>query len=302
MKRYYTLLVCGLLGFTLSVSAAPVKVLTSIAPLQLIAAELLDGVTEPQRLLPPGASPHQYSLRPSEARLIQDADLVFWVGPALERFLVKPLAAKGDQAIALLPDQPGNEATHDHDHASHADHDDDGHHHHGGIDPHIWLDPYHALQAAKTMHQAIVAEHPELQERLDANLQRFAKALVKLDQRLMARFQPLTQRGFIVFHDAYARFVSHYQLKQLDQVTINPTRKPGAKHLAQLRQRLGNQQAVCIFSEPQFSAAVLAAVVGDAPAKVVEVDPLGQGITPQAGGYIRFLDQFAETFATCLTP
>ena len=296
--RTLGLLFSLLLTMSAPVFASEFRVLASITPVQLIASEVLDGITVPDKLLPPGASPHQYSLKPSDVRRIQQADLVLWVGPQLERFLVKSLQQTDAKVLTLLDEEHEGEV----EESSHEGHDHHDGHDHGGVDPHVWLEPFYVLEVASMVRDAAAALKPEYKAQLDANYQRFASRLIGLDKTLMARFMPLSERGFIVFHDAYGRFVEHYQLLQLDAITINPSRKPGAKHLSELRQRVIDSQAVCVFSEPQFSSSVLDAVTAGSEVKIVELDPLGQDIEPQAGAYTVFLQRFADTVHSCLVP
>ncbi len=266
-------------------AASELKVLTSITPIQLIASEILADVTMPDVLLPPGASPHQYSLRPSDVRKVKQADLIFWVGPELERFLEKTLSTTDATVLSLLEaeGEPSHEG-----------------HQHGDSDPHIWLDPMHALEIAEVIRGAAVKAAPEKQQLLNKNYAEFTEALLQQDKRLMAELAPLHQRGFVVFHDAYSGFVKHYNLLQLDAVTINPSRKAGAKHLSELREAVIQSKAVCVFSEPQFSAAVLNAITSGTSVRTVELDPLGQKVVPGKGAYLAFLADFAEAFKACL--
>ncbi len=291
--RLQSLLLSLLFTLFLPVAAASeLKVLASITPLQLIASEILADVTEPDVLLPPGASPHQYSLRPSDVRKVKQADLILWVGPELERFLEKTLSATDATVLTLL------EAEDEHSQESqHQQHED---HHHGDTDPHVWLEPIHALEIAGKIRDAAVKAAPDKQSLLDKNYAEFAAALLQQDQHLMAEFAPLNQQGFVVFHDAYSRFVKHYNLLQLDAVTVNPSRKAGAKHVSELREAVIQSKAVCVFSEPQFSAAVLKTITSGTSIRTAELDPLGQKIVPGKGAYLAFLADFARTFKTCL--
>ena len=105
-------LITALMAVSLPVRA--LEVLTTIKPLGFIAAAITDGVSEPNVLLPTGASPHDFSLRPSDIRSINDADLVVWVGPELEGFMTKPLA-KHPHALTLtqVPGMPLFKAYHE---------------------------------------------------------------------------------------------------------------------------------------------------------------------------------------------
>ena len=121
--------------------AAP-RVVTDIAPVHSIAAQVMEGVGEPDLLVRVGASPHGYSLRPSEAQALQDADIVFWVGEELTPWLERGIASLAADAsvVELLGADgstllPGRDAAifahdddHDEDHDKHGDHGhEDGH-------------------------------------------------------------------------------------------------------------------------------------------------------------------------------
>ena len=121
--------------------AEPPRVVADIAPVHSIAAAVMEGVATPSLIVPPTASPHGYSLRPSEARALDRADMVVWVGPALAPWLDGPVdALAGEAKVLTLLDVPGTnlldlregaafEAGHEgHDHRAH-DHGDHEHDH-----------------------------------------------------------------------------------------------------------------------------------------------------------------------------
>ena len=122
---------------------ADVKVVTSIKPIHSLASYLMDGVGKPDLIVDGYASPHGFALKPSHAKMLQNADLIFWVGEDLENFLEKPLKsiAKKAEKIELMEIKGLNklkfrernifEEHDDHGHDEHAkkedDHDDHGH-------------------------------------------------------------------------------------------------------------------------------------------------------------------------------
>ncbi|AFS47384.1 periplasmic solute-binding family protein [alpha proteobacterium HIMB5] len=83
---------------------AEIKVVTSIKPIHSLASYLMDGVAKPDLIVDGYASPHGFALKPSHAKMLQSADLIFWVGEDLENFLEKPLnsIAKKAEKIELL--------------------------------------------------------------------------------------------------------------------------------------------------------------------------------------------------------
>ncbi len=295
-------LITALLAVSLPVRA--LEVLTTIKPLGFIAAAITDGVSEPRVLLPTGASPHDFSLRPSDIRSIQGADLVVWVGPELEGFMAKPLA-KHPHVLTLtrvegmqLFDYAKQEG-----HEEHADegHDHDGHegHHHEGVDPHIWLGPTQALVIASALSETLSAQDPANAERYRANLLTFKAKVAAKDKLISEQMKAVNQKGYFVFHEAYGYWERHYGMSSKGHFTVNPERRPGAKTLVEIRKALQEKQASCIYAEPQFSPAVIESVARNTGAKVLLLDEVGEQVPIGADGYPQFMQQLADAFAQC---
>lgn len=292
-------LAAALLGYCLcsQVSAAePVYVLASIKPLQLIATDIVGDMGQVDLLVKPGASVHHYAMKPSDLRKLDQADAILWVGPELELFLAKSLRALHVPVVAMDNEGAEGEAENEHAHADEADH------HHHEHDPHLWLDPVQADHLALSLAQTLSQRYPARQAQFMANYARFHEDLTQADQALSLQLAPLQERGFFVFHDAWNHFVGHYGLKQLGYFTVDPGRKPGARHLAQIRQQLEQTPGVCVFTEPQFEPALVSVIVKGTGARLGQLDPLASAIPAGAKGYTRFLQDAAERFQACLTP
>ncbi|MGL6361785.1 zinc ABC transporter substrate-binding protein ZnuA [Aeromonas veronii] len=301
----------ALLAVSLPVRA--IEVLTTIKPLGFIAAAITDGVSEPRVLLPTGASPHDFSLRPSDIRSINSADLVVWVGPELEGFMAKPLA-NHPHALALtqvegMPlfnyatqDSHDSHNHDDHDHAAHehGDHDE-GHqgHHHEGVDPHIWLGPTQAKVIAKAIASELGKLDPANQARYDANLAAFDAKVDAKDKVIAGQMKTVNEKGYFVFHEAYGYWERHYGMSSKGHFTVSPERRPGAKTLVDIRKALEEKQASCIYAEPQFSPAVIESVARNTGAKVLLLDEVGEQVPLGPDGYPQFMQQLADAFAQC---
>lgn len=301
----------ALLAVSLPVRA--IEVLTTIKPLGFIAAAITDGVSEPKVLLPTGASPHDFSLRPSDIRSINSADLVVWVGPELEGFMAKPLA-NHPHALALtqvegMPlfnyatqDSHDSHDHDDHDHAAHehGDHDE-GHegHHHEGVDPHIWLGPTQAKVIAKAIASELGKLDPANQARYDANLAAFDTKVDAKDKVIAGQMKAVNEKGYFVFHEAYGYWERHYGMSSKGHFTVSPERRPGAKTPVDIRKALEEKQASCIYAEPQFSPAVIESVARNTGAKVLLLDEVGEQVPLGPDGYPQFMQQLADAFAQC---
>lgn len=274
---------------------AEVTVMVSIKPLELIAEEVVGERGRIDRLLPPGASPHEYPLRMSEMRRIQSADLVFWVGRELETFLHRPVSqlpaerrlAAGDLDALHWPsvsDDP-------HGHA------DGDHHHHGDRDPHLWLDPRNGGIVARALAERLAAIDPQGAEGYRSRAEALVEELTVLDATLADRLEPIKEQGFAVYHEGYGHFVQRYGLKQVASVTFTPERRPGARHLYRIRQQLGG--AVCLFAEPYYDMGTTESLARELNLRLGELDLLGA--SDNIRRYPDLLERMADDFLACLS-
>ncbi|MGP2686270.1 zinc ABC transporter substrate-binding protein ZnuA [Serratia marcescens] len=290
-------------------SSASAAVVTSIRPLGFIASAIADGVTPTEVLLPDGASPHDFALRPSDIQRLRSADLVLWVGPDMEAFLNKalvPISATRKLAVSELPAVKPllmkGEDDDDHDHAGEAhNHADDDHgHHHGEYNMHVWLSPEIVKVTAIAIHDRLLELMPQNKDKLDANLRQFENLLTQTDKNVGNMLTPVQGKGYFVFHDAYGYFEKHYGLSPLGHFTVNPEIQPGAQRLHQIRTQLVEQKAVCVFAEPQFRPAVINAVAKGTKVRSGTLDPLGTGIALGKDSYGKFLAQLSNQYVSCL--
>lgn len=281
---------------------AEVKVLTSIKPLQLIAAAVQDGVAIPEVLLPPGASPHNYALRPSDVRKVQSVDLVYWIGPAMEGFLPRVLNGRTLPSVAVQ-DLPGLKLRRfAEDSLSHAEEADEHDHDHrpGSLDAHLWLSPVNARVIATKMAADLSAADPSNAARYQSNLKAFDERLDAMDLRLKARLAGIAGKPYFVFHEAFDYFEDAYGLKHAGVFSVAAEVQPGAQHVAAMRTRLQEVGKTCVFSEPPLRPRLAETLVAGLPVKLAELDALG-GYTPAtAHGYEQVLEKLGNDLAGCL--
>lgn len=278
------------------------NVVTTVKPLNLIVSELTQGAATSEFVIPTGTSPHDYALRPSDVRKLKQADLVVWVGPELESFLVKTMASKPEN-VALSQQHDISFRYYAEDEQEHAGHEDEheGHqHNHQGIDPHLWLGPEQAIQAANVITKALIKYDPLHKNTYTANLSTFTTDVQQAVSQLNKQLKPLNNKGYYVFHDGYGYFEQQFKLDNLGHFTVEPDRRPGAKTLLSIRQALTNNEAYCVFSEPQFSPAVVKSVTKGTNVKIGTLDPMATDIVEGKGGYVRFLNELGERFSKCL--
>lgn len=292
-------------------------VVTSIRPLGFIASAIADGVTSTEVLLPDGASPHDFVLRPSDIQKLRSAELVVWIGPELEMFLTKAITqlpankqlaiSQLDSVKPLLIREDSN--SHDHDHQAtpdrhiansnnHEEHESE--HHHGEYNMHLWLSPEIAKVAAIAIHDKLLELIPEKKDKLKANLSKFEKRVAQTEKNLVRMLTPVQGKGYFVFHDAYGYFEKYFGLSPLGHFTVNPEIQPGAQRLHQIKTQLLEQKVVCVFAEPHFKIAVINTVTKNTQVRSGILDPLGIGIALGAESYEKFLTALANQYVSCL--
>ena len=289
--------------------AANAAVVASLKPLGFIASAIADGVTDTEVLLPDGASEHDYSLRPSDVKRLQGADLVVWIGPEMEAFMeksVKNIPNAKQVTIAQLNDvkpllmKGADDDDDDHGHNDAGSEKSDEHHHHGDYNMHLWLSPEIARATAVAIHGKLVELMPQSRAKLDANLKDFEAQLASTETQVGNELAPLKGKGYFVFHDAYGYFEKQFGLTPLGHFTVNPEIQPGAQRLHEIRTQLVEQKATCVFAEPQFRPAVVESVARGTSVRMGTLDPLGTNIKLGKTSYSEFLNQLANQYASCL--
>lgn len=320
-----------------SVPAHALNVVASLKPVHSLVSSVMQGVDTPHLLIKGAASPHTYAMRPSDAQALQDADLIFWIGGDLEVFLIKPIESLGLAGKSVvLQEAPGmrtlmvredatferhshdededhddhdghddheKEHAHEDEHAHEKEHDDDhedAHDHAAHVDPHFWLDPANAKAMVGAIAEALSKADPENADAFMRNAEKTRAALDALIIETTTMMAPLSDKPFIVFHDAYQYFENRFSISAAGAITLTPEEIPGAKRTAEVREKIKDLGAVCVFSEPQFTPRQVEAIVADTGVKQGVLDPLGAAIDPGPQQYIQLIQQLAKSFESCL--
>ena len=305
-----------------SPAKAEIKVVASIKPIHSLASYLMDGIGKPDLIVDGYASPHGFAMKPSHAKMLQNADLIFWVGEDLESFLEKPLKsiAKKAEKIELMEIKGLNklefrernifEGHDDHGHDEHKKedehkehghkedkHDDHHEHAHGEHDPHIWLDPMNAKVILKEMAEHLIENDQENASTYKANLKKALKDLDKLTKKVKSELNKDFKS--IVFHDAYQYFEKRFDVNVLGAFTVNTDVLPGAEQLSEIREIIEHDKVSCVFSEPQFNPDIINAVAKDMNIKTGVLDPLGATLTPGKTLYFDLISNMSKSFKSC---
>ncbi|MFN3786134.1 MAG: zinc ABC transporter substrate-binding protein [Thiothrix sp.] len=286
-------------------SAKPL-VLSTIKPVHALVYAIAGGEHGPlqlQQLLPDGASPHHYALKPSDMQALTQARVVVRIGSSLETFLDKPLASLPAHTLVLnlasvdgirqLPNRTphggeGHEDEHKHETLLQA------------YDPHIWLSPANALVMSRQIAQVLGQVDPVNQAWYQRNAEQLIGRIQAAEQRIRTQLAPLQQRPYVSFHDAWQHFDTYFGLQFAGAVTLDVARPPGARQVQSIRDIVVNKQAVCLFQEPQFAPALVKTLVAGTNIRLGELDPLGMVLPLNENTYIALLEHAAQAFTQCL--
>ena len=309
----------SLFSFISSAEAEP-KVVTSIKPIHSLVSYVMDGVGRPDLLVDGSSSPHTFQLKPSHATMLQEADIVFWIGEDLESFLETPLdsiAANAKRVTLMDSDQIEllkfreknvfDDHHDDHDeHEDHADgHDDhdehEGHddhaHHHGEHDIHFWLDPEIAKSIVNITARELSEIDPNNKSTYEKNA---ANAIDDLEELInVTKSKINSDATYIVFHDAYQYFEQRFGIEVIGALTVNPEVLPGAKQLSEIREVIEHENVNCLFSEPQFNPSIANTIAKDTGIKAAVLDPLGAELEPGKDLYFELISDMASSFENC---
>jgi zinc transport system substrate-binding protein len=289
-----------------TVIAAP-KIVVSLKPLELLVRAVATDDTTVTTLVGPGSNPHNYSMRPSQRRALGDADAVFWVGPAMETFLTRLLSGEEFRARShiLTPGEDNGEHIekghdHEHHHHDHSGNDSGDAASADGSDPHIWLDPATSLDMAREIHTVLTALSGADKAVLDTKLAMFEQSLAVTQKEIKQQLEPARALSLFTYHNAFTHFAAHYDLPLAGVLTLNPELAPGARHVAEVQDKLRNATQPCLMTERPFNQAIWQPIIGDIEVSFSEWDPLASDITADSDGYLAFQRSVAEAVLNCL--
>ena len=319
--------------FYFSAAKAEIKVVTSIKPIHSLVSYIMDGVGTPDLIVDGYNSPHGFSLKPSHAKMLQEADMVVYVGEGIEEFLEKPLESISKNSVKFeLMNQSGikklkfrernifgdhdDHDDHGHgkkkkddhdDHDEHDkkakkdDHDDHGHddhgHGHGEFDPHIWLDPMNAKIIVKKVTNQLSKLDNENSSIYKSNSKKALKEIDKLIKEVKSSINK--DAKVVVFHDAYQYFEKRFNVNIIGALTVNTDVLPGAEQLAEIREVIEHEKVTCVLSEPQFNPDIVKTIANDTKINSGVLDPLGANLNKGKNLYFNLIKNISASLKNC---
>jgi zinc transport system substrate-binding protein len=236
--------------------------------------------------------------------MIAGADLVVWVGEALEFYLADPLRVEGVENLELVEVEGVDPHRYEggQKHSSEVEGTARHAHDHFGLDPHLWLDPVRARRIVSAVAETLAEIDPDHAEQYRSNAEATAERLLELDAEVRAQLTPFAKIPFITFHDGYSYFVERYGLNQVGHVALNHDRQLGAATVKGLRDRIASEGVRCAFTEPQFDPDALQVLAGESDIKVGVLDALGASLKQGPDLYPALIRKNAAAIGDCLAP
>lgn len=280
MRSILFLLTMVSIFLSTSVMAKPPLVVASIKPVHSLVASIMKGVGEPKLLIAGEADPHDFSLKPSQAKLLQEAQLVFWIGPTMEEFMTGAMATAGSGVVSIpLTD-------------GHDEHDQN---------PHIWLDPVLAVEMVEKIATALVKADPANAEGYRTNAITLSTKIAELSSSVEAALANAKKGGFLTYHDAYEHFEKRYGLTSQGSITHHEEAQPGAARIRELRTLIASGKVTCILSEPHVNQQLIGVLTENSTVKMVTIDPSGSTLEAGPDLYFSLIDSVASAFRRCLS-
>jgi zinc transport system substrate-binding protein len=302
------------------------NVSVDIAPLHSLVASVMNGVGVPSLIIPPGSSPHDHQLRPSEAKAMQDANIVFWMGEELTPWMenaVKTLSSDASVTTFLENDktsllefregalfeahdhedeQHDDEEHDEHDDEEHDEHDDEEHDEqgHGSHDPHAWLSPNNAKAWLDVIAAQLSSYDTENAGVYFTNAASAKSEIEMMIAEINLALDPIRGGKFIVFHDAYQYFENDFDFQASGAISIGDASDPSPARIAKIQKRIRNEEINCVLAEPQFKANLVQTVMEGSQANTNVIDPLGAGLKPGILLYNKLIKNMAQSLADCL--
>ena len=296
------------------------KILSTIKPIHSLVSAITGDLAEAEQIIPNYGSPHHYSLKPSDIRKINTADLILRIDPNLESFLQKSLRSVAEDKVISLSQSAGmnllaatgkhlhkdetehTEAHSGHDELSETAHSDEHHENEPpeALDYHLWLAPDNAIVMAKSIRDQLIKIAPEHAEKLTDNTKQLIDEIDKTNAAIKQQLDSVTDTPFLVMHDAWQYFTKYYGLNQLGNISAQERLKSSAKAISEARSTITESKVQCLIAEPNLKTKTLEILTEGLPVNITQIDPLGRNIADSSLAYPELLQYTADKLLNCL--
>jgi len=306
-------------------------VISTIQPINSLVSAVIGNTGKSITIIPSEQSPHDFKLKPSDVKVLQNGNIIFYVSNHLESSITKVFKnlPKNIKLINLMEESGvnhlairDNDAWERHDHHGHDDHDDhdkhgkkhddhDDHDKHGKKhddhddhekedDVHVWLSPDNAIKIVQKVNKVLSLYFPENSKIYNDNTTKFIDKIRNLKMELVKELSPIKNKPYIVFHDAYQYFEKTFELNAVGSVALEGDIASSPKQISLIKDKIVKSKALCVFQEPQFDSKLVKIVVEGTDAKIGTLDPLGVNISENKDFYLQLITNMAKSLKECL--
>lgn len=277
-----------------------IKVVSSIKPLSGLTRAIGREYVTVETILSTNNSEHVYQLKPQDMANIESADLIFWVGPALETYLKKPLKNSKSKNIFSLINIPnlityktrqGLEWPDSHNHK----------HEHDALDAHIWLDPNNALTIITFITKKLSEIDPTHAKNYEHNAHELSDKIIAFDKKTISELSQGQNKNFLVFHDGYQYFEKHYHLKAAGAISLGHDQGLTPKNIEKILTMVNKNQVSCLFIEPGQEAPIIEKIAREKHIYLGQLDPMGSLLPDDQNHYLNMLEKMKDSFRACFT-
>mgnify|MGYP003995451589 CR=1 FL=1 len=306
-------------------------VISTIQPINSLVSAIIGNTGKSITIIPSEQSPHDFKLKPSDVKVLQNGNIIFYVSNHLESSITKVLKnlPKNIKLINLMEESGvnhlairDNDAWERHDHHGHDDHDvhdkhgkkhddhddhdkhgkkhDDHDDHEKEDDVHVWLSPDNAIKIVQKVNKVLSLYFPENSKIYNDNTTKFIDKIRNLKMELVKELSPIKNKPYIVFHDAYQYFEKTFELNAVGSVALEGDIASSPKQISIIKDKIVKSKASCVFQEPQFDSKLVKIVVEGTDAKIGTLDPLGVNISENKDFYLQLLTNMTKSLKECL--
>ena len=306
-------------------------VITTIQPINSLVSAVIGNTGKTISLIPAEISPHEFKLKPSDAKKMQEGNIIFYISKHLESDVVKVfdnlpknikivdlLEETGIEHLSIRDNEAWERHDHHHGHDDHDDHDkhgkkhddhdhdkhakkhDDHDDHQTKDDVHIWLSPDNAIKIINKANKVLSLYYPQNAKIYDENTKIMIDKINKLKAELTKDLAPIKDKPYVVFHDAYQYFEKAFGLNVVGSVALEGDIASSPKQVSYIKEKIVKLKASCVFQEPQFDSKLVKIVVEGTNAQIGTLDPLGVGIKDEKDFYLQLLRNMAKSLKECL--
>jgi zinc transport system substrate-binding protein len=244
-----------------------ILVAVSIEPLADFTRQIGGSDVDVLTLVPPGASPHTYELKPSQVAQVARARLLILIGAGLEYWADDLVKAVANPNLQVIDTSKGISLI------------GSGR---AGANPHIWLDVRQAMAQVRAIEPGLIQADPARAEGHRNRAASYLKKLATLDEEIAREVRNWRSKEFIAFHPAWVYFARRYGLNQAAVIEQSPGREPSPAELARIVETAKRIGARAIFAEPQFSSKAAETIAQETGARVLFLDPLGSSLADRS--------------------